>query len=111
MKRHLAHGLLAAMLVLAAAAGPAAAQQPMPDEFTRSGKLDNLGKDYIVINDQRYLLSKNLRIHTPKRSFAPVGELKAGQFVGVMVSGEGGGKLGTVDELWVLPNLRPAANP
>ncbi len=108
MKRRFAYGLLAAMMVGAAAPGMAASPQPYPEEFTRSGSLDNMGKDYVVINDQRYLLSKNLRVHTPQRSFAPLEDLKIGQFVGVMVSGEGGGKLGTVDELWVLPNLRPA---
>ncbi len=109
MIRSLAGVLLTAMIMLGAAPGWAAPPAyTYPEQFTRSGTLDGMGRDYVVINDQRYLLSRNLRVHTPQRSFSVLGDVKVGDFVGVTVTGEGGGKLGTVEELWVLPNLRPA---
>lgn len=108
MIRLLAGVLLAAVMLGSVASSWAASPTyTYPEEFTRSGTMDGMGKDYVVINDQRYLLSKSLRVHTPQRPFSVLADVKVGDFVGVNVTGEGGGKLGVVEELWVLPNLRP----
>lgn len=108
MFRSLAGVILTAMMLGSSASGWAAPPAyTYPEEFTRSGTLDGMGRDHVVINDQRYLLSKNLRVHTPQRSFSVLADVKVGDFVGANVTGEGGGKLGVVEELWVLPNLRP----
>lgn len=106
MVRSLA-GLLLAVMMSVGAAPAWTAPPAYPEEFTRTGTMDDKGQDYVVINDQRYLLSKNLRVHTPQRSFSVLADVKVGDFVGANVTGEGGGKLGVVEELWVLPNLRP----
>lgn len=45
--------------------------------------------------------------YIPATILSVLSDVKVGDFVGVNVTGEGGGKLGVVEELWVLPNLRP----
>ena len=73
-----------------------------PESFQRFGGVDDIGKDFIVIDDTQYTLSPSTQVHTPRARFSTLGALKRGLQVGYTTMGreETAGK---VTEIWVLP--------
>ncbi|GIX48570.1 MAG: hypothetical protein KatS3mg131_2781 [Candidatus Tectimicrobiota bacterium] len=83
--------------------------------FERFGVIDRVSpeEDTIVISDMRYVLPATVRVYLWGEAKAPRGRetppfgnryaLRPGMHVGYTVGGEGGGRVGHLLEVWILP--------
>lgn len=76
-----------------------------PEDFKYMGKMDrlDLNKATAVINGASFTLSSNLVVHTTRKQFATLKELRAGQPVGVNYI-QSGDNNRMVTEIWILPS-------
>lgn len=91
-----------AFVVLALAAGSAALAQRLPSyypgSFQRTGTVDDIQKDAIVINDILYMFSESLVLHTLSEVEAPIARLLGGETVAYSLD-----ENSRLVEIWVLP--------
>jgi hypothetical protein len=91
------------------------AQQAAPKPFTRIGTLHNISAETVLIEDALYAVSNHLQVYLYDPAIKDPQELRnnargqsrstlrEGMKVGYTIEGEGGGKRGTLTEVWVIP--------
>ncbi len=101
------------LLLAGAVCGWTQSEQQWP--FARTGKVLDLSRETVIIEDARYALSNTVRVYAydpnvkdpakarEKARVQTRDALRVGTTVGYTVEGEGGGKQGTITELWLLP--------
>jgi hypothetical protein len=91
------------------------AQTAAPRPFTRIGTLQSMPGETVLIEDALYAVSNHLHVYMYDPTIKdpqelrnnarvqPRTTLRQGMKVGYTLEGEGGGKRGTLTEVWVLP--------
>lgn len=104
MNRFLQVGLLTSLL-WAPAVLAASLPAYYPQTFQRIGQIGQLikQKNHIVISDQVYKMSPSTLISTSWSRNARASNLRVGRHIGFSVTGEGGGQMGTVTHIWLIP--------
>ncbi len=94
--------LMMALLVYSGGVQAEELPKHYPESFQRFGGIDEIGKDFIVINDMEFSLKSSTQVHTPHTRFSTLNTLKKGLLVGYATTGKRGATK-EITEIWILP--------